>query len=120
MIDEDLLGAPHLVLHHHHRARFAFGAALAVEFQRVLALRGDDAVEAGEEVRVPESAAEFTVGDRLQAGSFLHGDCLPDLPVLDFPQFFSGYFLALEIVPRLLQFRWTQQAADVVGPEGGS
>ena len=44
-----------------------FLAAFAAELERVLALRRDDAVEAGEEVHVPEGAAVFAVGDGLQA-----------------------------------------------------
>jgi hypothetical protein len=57
-----------------------------MELERVLALGGDDAVEAGEEVDVPEGAAELAVGHCLQAGGFLHRDGFANFPVLDFLQ----------------------------------
>ena len=78
MLDHHRPGALHLAGHHHHRLGLGLGAALAVELERVLALRGDDAFEAGEEVDVPERAAELAVGDRLQAGGFLQRDRLAD------------------------------------------
>src|SRR6266850_601583 len=109
VIQHDGLRAAHLILYNHHRARLRFGAAFAVELERVLALRGDDAVEAGEEVDVPERAAELAIGDRLEAGGFLHRDRFADAVVLDLPELW-GFFRA-----GLLQRGRAQQAADVVG-----
>src|SRR6266850_720260 len=109
VIQHDGLRAAHLILYNHHRARLRFGAAFTVELERVLALRGDDAVEAGEEVDVPEGAAELAIGDRLEAGGFLHRDRFADAVVLDLPEL-RGFFRA-----GLLQRGRAQQAADVVG-----
>ena len=69
-----------------HRLGLGLGAAFAVELERVLALRGGDAFEAGEEVDVPESAAELAVGDRLQAGCFLQRHRFSDGFVFQFSQ----------------------------------
>jgi hypothetical protein len=66
---------------------------------------------------VPEGAPELAVGDRLQAGGFLHRDGFTDVAVLDLLQLLSGDFLVLEAFPGLLQFGRAQQAADVVGAE---
>ena len=53
-------------------------AALAVELEGVLALRGGDALEAGEEVDVPEGAPQLAVGHRLQPGGLLQRDRFSD------------------------------------------
>ena len=45
-----------------------------------------DAVEAPEEIEMPPGAAEFAVGDRLQAGLFLLLDDALDLAVFDAAQ----------------------------------
>src|SRR6185503_5325977 len=64
-------------------------------------------------------AAEFAVGDRLQADLFLLPDGAFDLAVLDRPQR-AGVDLALrELRARLLERGRPQQAADVVGAERG-
>ena len=65
--------------------------------------RGGDAFEAGEEVDVPEGAAELAVGDALQAGGFLHRHRAADLAILDRLQVLRGDLAVLEILPRLLQ-----------------
>ena len=68
---------------------------------------------------MPPGAAEFAVGDRLQADVFLAFDDAHDLAVLDRFQrggvdLASGVFFA-----RLFQRGRAQQAADVIGAEGG-
>ncbi len=83
-----------------------------MELERVLPLGGDDAVEAGEEVDVPEGAAELAVGHRLQAGGFLHPHRFADAAVLDFPEL-RGFICA-----GLLQRSRAQKAADMVGAKG--
>src|SRR3989449_6750936 len=102
----------YLLVHDHHRARLRLGAVFAVELERVLALGGDDAVEAGEEVDVPEGAAELAVGHRLQAGVFLHPHRFADAVVLDLLEL-RGFFCA-----GLLQRSRAQEAADMVGAKG--
>jgi hypothetical protein len=72
-----------------------------VELERVLALRGGDALEAGEEVDVPEGAAELAVGDRLQAGRLLQRDGRSDAPVFDLLQLLGGNLLVLMVRARL-------------------
>src|SRR6267378_7194158 len=102
----------YFLVYNHHRARLRLGAVFAVELERVLALGGDDAVEAGEEVDVPEGAAELAVGHRLQAGGFLHPHCFADAAVLDVPEL-RGFICA-----GLLQRSGAQKAADMVGAKG--
>src|SRR6185436_18906036 len=55
-----------------------------------------------------------------QAGAFLHRHLAADLAILDRLQVLRGDLAVLEILPRLLQFRRAQQAADLVGAKGGS
>ena len=58
-----------------------------------------DAVEAPEEIELPPGAAEFAVGDRLQADLFLLLDDALDLAVLDRLQR-GGVDLALRALAR--------------------
>src|SRR2546426_4464167 len=111
-LDHDRPRAFHFAIHDHHRARLRLGAVFAVELERVLALGGDDAVEAGEEVDVPEGAAELAVGHRLQAGGFLHPHRFADAVVLDLLEL-RGFFCA-----GLLQRSRAQETADMVGAKG--
>ena len=76
-----------------------------------------DAVEAPEEIEMPPGAAEFAVGDRLQADVFLLLDDAFDLAILDRFQR-SGIDLAFGApLARLFQRGRTQQAADMIGAE---
>src|SRR5467141_1217766 len=111
-LDHDRARPSYLLVYDHHRARLRLGAVLAVELERVLALGGDDAVEAGEEVDMPEGAAEFAVGHRLQAGGFLHPHRFTDAVVRDVPE------LRGLICAGLLQRSGAQKAADMVGAKG--
>src|SRR2546426_1290809 len=111
-LEHDGSSPSYFLVYDHHRARLRLGAVLAVELERVLALGGDDAVEAGEEVDVPEGAAELAVGHRLQAGGFLHPHRFADAAVLDFPEL-RGFICA-----GLLQRSRAQKAADMVGAKG--
>ena len=78
-----------------------------------------DPVEAPEEIEMPPRAAEFAVGDRLQADFFLALDDADNLAVLDRFQR-GGVDLAFGApLARLLERGRTQQAADVIGAEGG-
>ncbi len=78
------------------------------------------AVEAPEEIEMPPGAAEFAVGDRLQADLFLLLDDALDLAVLDLLQL-RGRDLALGLLrARLMDRLRTQQAADMIGAEGWS
>ncbi len=76
------------------------------------------AVEAPEKIEMPPGAAEFAVGDRLQADLFLLLDDALDLAILDLlqlrPRVISPLaFLRARLVDRLR----AQQAADMVGAE---
>ena len=77
-----------------------------------------DAVETPEEIEMPPGAAEFAVGDRLQADLFLLLDDALDLAVLDRLQRGSVDFAFGALLARLLQRGRTQQAADMIGAEG--
>ncbi len=76
-----------------------------------------DAIELAEEVVVPERAAEFAVGDRLEADLFLFPDGLFDLAILDRLEFSRIDLAALALGARLLQRGRPQQAADMIGAE---
>ncbi len=76
-----------------------------------------DAVEAPEKIEMPPRAAEFAVGDRLQAGRFLLADDGLDLAIFDRLER-CGIDLALGVtLARLFQRGRTQQAADMIGAE---
>ena len=76
-----------------------------------------DAVEAPQEIEMPPGAAEFAVGDGLQAGRFLLLDDVLDLAVLDRLQR-GGVDLAFgAALARLFQRGRPQQAADMIGAE---
>ena len=105
------------------------GAELAGDLDALVARRhrgeGDagihhvllDAVEAPEEIEMPPGAAEFAVGDRLQADFFLAFDDALDLAVFDRLER-GGVDLALgALLARLLQRGRPQQAADMIGAE---
>jgi len=62
----------------HHRLRVR-----TLELDLALAEIGFHAVEAPKEIVVPEGAAEFAVGDRLQPNVLLPLDDLDDLVVFD-------------------------------------
>ena len=68
---------------------------------------------------MPPGAAEFAVGDRLQADLFLFLDDALDLAVFDRFQRGGVDFALGELRARLFQRRRPQQAADVIGAEGG-
>ncbi len=91
----------------------------ALELDLALAEISLDAVEFAEKVVVPEGAAEFAVGHGLEADVLLALDDLFDLPVFDrFER--GGVDLALlALGARLFERRAAQQAADMVGAEGG-
>ena len=76
-----------------------------------------DAVEAPEEIEMPPGAAEFAVGDRLQAGIFLLLDDVLDLAVFHRFQFVCRDLALGAALARLFQRRGPQQAADVIGAE---
>ena len=99
---------------HHHRLRLR-----ALELDLALAEIGLRAVERAEEIVIPEGAAEFAVGDALQADLFLLADHLFDFAILDRAQGRGIDLAALAFRARLLQGRRTQQAADMIGAKGG-
>src|SRR5262249_25604453 len=91
---------------------------LAFELELALAVIGLDSVERGEEIGLPGGAAVLAVGDRLEPGRLLLADQRDDLAVLDGAQRPGVDRAALALLPRLVQRRRAQQAADVVGAEG--
>src|SRR3972149_202606 len=64
---------------------------------------------------MPPGAADFAVGDRLQAALFLASDDALDLAVLDRLECRRIDFASGALLARLLQRGRTQQAADVIG-----
>lgn len=75
--------------------------------------------ELGQEVKVPPGAAEFAVGRELQADRGLLVHDLLDLHVLDLAQIVSRDLALLEPDAGFLDLGRTQEAADLVGAEGG-
>ena len=65
-------------------------------------------------------AAEFAVGDALQAHVLLALDDLADALVLDGAQLGGGERPGEELLARLAQPLRPQEAADVIGAEGGT
>src|SRR5262249_35426527 len=68
-------------------------------------------------IEVPPGAAELTVGRKLEADRGLLVHDLLDLHVLDLAQLFGGNIALFELGARFLDFRWPEQAADLVGAE---
>ena len=76
-----------------------------------------DAVEPPQEVEMPPGAAEFAVGDRVQAGRLLFFDDALDLAVFHRLER-RGVDLAFDAtLARFFQGGGPQQAADMVGAE---
>ena len=99
----------------HHRLRVG-----ALELDLALAEIGLDAVKCAEEIVIPEGAAEFAVGDGFEPDVFLAFDDRRDLAVFDRFELLGGDLAALALRARLFQRRGAQQAADVIGAEGGT
>ena len=77
-----------------------------------------DAVEAPQEIEMPPRAAEFAVGDRLQADLFLLLDDVLDLAVFDRLQLGGAVISPLARRSRAcFQRGGPQQAADMIGAE---
>src|SRR3984957_1534879 len=74
-----------------------------------------DAVETPEEIEVPPGTAEFTVGDRLQAGRFLLLDDVLDLAIFHRFQLVRRDLALGVALARLFQRRGPQQTADMIG-----
>src|SRR5262249_1963813 len=70
------------------------------------------------EVHVPGGPPELAVGDRSQPDVVLHPDRVADRVVLGGPQIIVRDRAARGVLARLQHDTGTQQAADVIGPEG--
>src|SRR5271156_1888073 len=68
-------------------------------------------------IGIENLAAIFAVGDRLEPDALLERDRVANRRVFDGAQLLGGDFAARAIAAGLQQFRWPQQAADVVGSE---
>jgi hypothetical protein len=77
------------------------------------------AVKTPEEIEMPPRAAELAVGDRLQPHVLLLLDDALDLAVFDVLQRCGADLAFGALGPRLMDRCGTQQAADMVGAEGG-
>ena len=86
----------------------------------MLGLHDFHALQLSEEVEVPPSAAELTVGYRLQADRLLLRHHVADCPILDITELGRTDPPLGTRDPRLLQGGRTQQAADLIGPIGRS
>jgi hypothetical protein len=73
------------------------------------------AVESGEKIQMPPGAAEFAIGNGLQACLFLFLDNLLDLAIFDLLQIAGGDLGPLSPPARFPDCRGTQQAADMIG-----
>ena len=102
---------------HGRRAEAHLGTVILAELGGELAVGHLDSVELLEEVDMEEGAAEFPVGDALQADGFLLPHHLGDAAVIDGAQR-GGVDLAVEMLrARLREFGRAQVAADMVGAE---
>ena len=70
-----------------------------------------------EKVAAPETAPVFAVGHRFQSERRLLGDRAADRLVLDGFQIGCADLAAVALGARLLDFLWSQQAADMIGAE---
>jgi len=71
------------------------------------------------EEAVVRAAAELAIGCEFQADALLEADGILDGGVLDLGQFVAAELAACKFGSRIKQHLWTQQAADVLGPERG-
>src|SRR5664279_4023750 len=97
----------------HHRLRIR-----ALELDLAFAEIGLNAIECAQEIVIPESTAEFAVGDGFQADFFLAFDDRRNLAVLDGLELLGGDFAALALSARLLERQGAQQAADMIRAKG--
>ncbi len=102
---------------HFRRHPFELDAVLPMPFQRIVAFLEFDAADLGEKIEMPVVATQFAVGDAFEAGVFLQLHNFADAVVLDLAQLFGGDVLAHTLHARVQQTCWTQQAADMIGPE---
>ena len=92
------------------------GAVVFVEAER---RRGEfEPVHRVHEMRDIGGAAELPVGHRLETDLFLHGDGIADAAVLDRPEPVGVDLSPVEAAEPVPQRIGTQQAADMLGPEG--
>ena len=91
-------------------------AAVVAEFERG---RLDlEALRALNEAPPIGAAAEFAVGNDLQADLLLQRDYIADALVLQLGKFRIVHLLGRMLAEGLAQRRWPQQAADMVGAKG--
>jgi len=83
------------------------------------ALDDIEAVEHAHEVEMPPGAAEFAIGDRLEAGIFLHPDDIDNGLILDGSELFGADGLVFEVgLAGLLDAVGAQERADDIGVVG--
>ncbi len=119
VVHHDRLRALHLALHDHHRGGARGLAPLALERHRIVGLGGHDALDAGEEIGVPEGAPELAVSHGAQPCRFLHLHRVADRAVLDLAQLRRADRPLRRLVACFDQLYRAQQAADLVGAERG-
>ena len=112
----DVPGVSHLVDDAHHRRRQFFGAVGSADGHRHIGLH---AAQLLQKVDVEVGAAELAVGDALQADIFLELDDLGDRLVFDFAQPFGRDLAVRMLFAGFEQDLGAQEAADVIGAEGG-
>jgi hypothetical protein len=74
-------------------------------------------IEAPEKIKMPPGAAEFAIGDRLQAHVFLFPYDTLDLAVFNLLQLSRCNLAFYALLARFLQRRRPQQTADMIGTE---
>ena len=117
MVDHDGLGAAYFAAHCQHGARFSRFATLAVELHSIVGMGGNNAVKAGQEIRVPHGAAKLAVGHRLKANTFLQLNHIANAAIFNRAQLVAGDFTARGLGACVFQFLRAQQAANVIGAE---
>jgi hypothetical protein len=103
---------------HGRRAEADLGAVVLAELGDEIAVGDGHAVHLLQEVDMEEGAAEFAVGDALQADLLLLRDQVADAFVLDGAQRVGRQGFGEKPVARLGQARGAQKTADMVGAEG--
>ncbi len=94
-------------------------SSLTKSRQEVTLLYGH-AIELLEEVDVEEHAAELTVGDATQPDVLLCGHDPADVGIFDFSKLSAGDEAGGAGLSGVHESAWSEEAADVVGPEWGS
>src|ERR1700741_3292235 len=116
MIQHRMIGREIKLADHAHRIMPGLDAG---ELDAGLRVKQLAAGQLGEEIEMPPGAAELAVGRKLEADRGLLVHDLLDFQVLDLAQIIRRDLALLPLGARLLDLLRPEQAADLVGVEGG-